>query len=204
MVSESEQLSTEQQYSLLDAQRMHFRPVTPNTPDWLIINQGNTLMLRTDYGIRLKASTRHADKRTVLRVNSMIVANIINRDNVITYVPVKNGTESSEKITISCINEGVALLKFPSGQMQLTFDNADKSATSPKYHVTRLAKRRLSIEQTSPSSGNSCGGSNIEVPFTAVAALVFNTEELPLNARFGLACYLTSFKFRCEAPPIVI
>jgi len=199
------QPSAIEQALLSDSNRVHYHPVHINESTWAIIDQGNTLILKTGFGMRLKASARRTDKRTVLRDDGIIVANVVNRDNLITFVPITNGTEAGNKITIACQKRGEAVVNTTTASFQMSFSNDDQTASSNKWQVRRNSKRRLTLEPATKDVDVSAqGGKQLEVPFTALGTLIFNTDDIPLNARFALASYLASFNFVCEDPPIRI
>ncbi len=204
-IENDSQPSALEQALVSDSERIHYRPVHINESKWSLIDHGNALILKTGFGARLKASTRRKDKRTVLRDDGVIVANVVNRAGLITFVPITNGTESGNKITIACQKSGEAIVSTATASFEMRFSNDDKTADSNMWHVHRSSKRRLTLEPSIKDVDVSAkGGKQLEVPFTALGALIFNTDDIPLNARFALASYLTSFDFVCEDPPLRI
>ena len=111
---------------------------------------------------------------------------------------------------IAGIIAAVALLQDDARSIRISFDASDTKAQSPLYIVRRFSRRKLSVEPTNQpnmdcskaedgTNTEHCGGTPVEVPFNALGTLVFNTDEIPLNARFALASHVTAFHFKCGA-----
>ncbi len=195
-VDEGESPSAFERAMAADSQKMHYRPVHRGEPRWVIVDHGNTLVLRTGSGVHLRTSARRAEHRTVIRKDGLIVGNVVTSNGVVTFKPINRRDENAKDVSITCASHDVAILNSETSQLRITFNAADTQAESDAWQVRRYARHRLSVEPRAAQSD--VKGEPLEVPFNALGTLIFNSDDqMPLNARFALASYVTSYKFSC-------
>ena len=193
-----------------DAQMHHYRPVHKDHADWTLTGTGKTLTLNAGQE-RIKLSVRKNPDRVLIRQSGTLTGQIERTDTGAKFTALKGETKPFE---VSCQNaaggnqEKSVEIKTNGNTLIYRID-AQGNAVNTDYEVRKLNyNHRYSIapqktanppaescSNTDPS--NTCHGTELESPFSAVGTLIFHSDQLPLAQRTAAAWFLTRI-LKCE------
>ena len=196
-------------------QTRHYRPVHRDNKDWSIHELGSQLKLRAG-SENYKISKRDSISAPIILPGATFLDTIIQivptysrpsliirkSGQIIGYARpiedhiIKVYTNDTHTI-LDCTKPHEAVLITPDQKIHYSYD--ESTAFSNHVKVRKLeGRRRFSIfTQTTPHEEQTCQGFELEVPFNALGALIFDDNEIPAQTRLALS-WFASQKGVCE------
>lgn len=204
IITEDDTLSAIDYSRMEDAQMHHYRPIHKDHADWGLTGTGKTLTLNAGQE-RLKFSVRHNPDRILIRQSGTITGQLEKTDSGARFTALKGDSFPFE---LACLeNAGDSHEKRveirSNGNVLIYRVDAQGNAVNGEYEVRKLNYNHKysiapkssdnspaeSCANTDPS--NTCHGTEVESPFSAVGTLIFHSDQLPLPQRTAAAWFLT-------------
>jgi hypothetical protein len=178
--------------SLSERTTSNYRNTHPNYPLWKITKNGNSFTLKT-HNTHYKAHSSRANQTVrILRAGTLTTEVVHEKNSKITAFP-KSRKSRFSQTSLTCNGPKNAELSMDKIQLHIQFD--DTTANTNDITTKRLSKRQIAL--THINTNDNTKNITLDVPFTPLGTLIFQIDDIPIEARLGLAVYVTKFGFAC-------